>query len=170
MDLFSRKVISWNISSKPDVNLVMTAFKKLMRNIIIPKDLYFILTGVHNTKPFHFGSYWILLILCSHFQRKVILSIIPAVKISSNISKRKNSSGIRCNTSFQKDFSNIYVYTWLWFKLAYILNLTYSSILLFNVLLKLLTTDKITFISYSEQPFSSSISTFCISKFSETSG
>ncbi len=28
MDLFSRKVIAWNISSKPDVNLVMDAFKK----------------------------------------------------------------------------------------------------------------------------------------------
>lgn len=28
MDLFSRKVISWNISSKPDVDLVMNAFKK----------------------------------------------------------------------------------------------------------------------------------------------
>ncbi len=28
MDLFSRKVISWNISSKPDVDLVMDAFKK----------------------------------------------------------------------------------------------------------------------------------------------
>lgn len=28
MDLFSRKVIAWNISSKPDVDLVMDAFKK----------------------------------------------------------------------------------------------------------------------------------------------
>ena len=28
MDLFSRKVIAWNISAKPDVDLVMTAFKK----------------------------------------------------------------------------------------------------------------------------------------------
>ncbi|WP_442858721.1 DDE-type integrase/transposase/recombinase, partial [Anaerotignum lactatifermentans] len=28
MDLFSRKIISWNISGKPDVDLVMTAFKK----------------------------------------------------------------------------------------------------------------------------------------------
>ncbi|MGN0134822.1 MAG: DDE-type integrase/transposase/recombinase [Anaerotignum sp.] len=27
MDLFSRKVISWHISGKPDVNLVMAAFK-----------------------------------------------------------------------------------------------------------------------------------------------
>ena len=28
IDLFSRKVIGWNLSSKPDVDLVMTAFKK----------------------------------------------------------------------------------------------------------------------------------------------
>ena len=28
MDLFSRKIISWNISGKPDVNLVMNTFKK----------------------------------------------------------------------------------------------------------------------------------------------
>ena len=28
MDLFSRKIISWNISGKPDVDLVMTTFKK----------------------------------------------------------------------------------------------------------------------------------------------
>lgn len=28
MDLFSRGVISWNISSKPDVDLVLDAFKK----------------------------------------------------------------------------------------------------------------------------------------------
>ena len=28
MDLFSRKIISWKLSGKPDVNLVMTAFQK----------------------------------------------------------------------------------------------------------------------------------------------
>lgn len=28
MDLFSRKIISWHISARPDVDLVMTAFKK----------------------------------------------------------------------------------------------------------------------------------------------
>ena len=30
MDLFSRKIISWNISGKPDVDLVMTAFKEMI--------------------------------------------------------------------------------------------------------------------------------------------
>ena len=41
MDLFSRKVIAWSISSKPDVDLVMDAFKKAYdkpdcRNIYTP--------------------------------------------------------------------------------------------------------------------------------------
>lgn len=39
MDLFSRKVISWNISSKPDVDLVMTAFKKAYEKRNHPEGL-----------------------------------------------------------------------------------------------------------------------------------
>lgn len=41
MDLFSRKVISWNISGKPDVNLVMTAFKKAYDKRNQPTGLMF---------------------------------------------------------------------------------------------------------------------------------
>lgn len=41
MDLFSRKVIAWNISAKPDVNLVMTAFKKAYDKSNCPKGLMF---------------------------------------------------------------------------------------------------------------------------------
>jgi len=41
MDLFSRKVISWNISSKPDVDLVMTAFKKAYEKRNTPYGLMF---------------------------------------------------------------------------------------------------------------------------------
>ena len=41
MDLFSQKVISWNISSKPDVELVMTAFKKAYDKRKHPKGLMF---------------------------------------------------------------------------------------------------------------------------------
>ena len=41
MDLFSRKVISWNISSKPDVELVMTAFKKAYDKQKHPEGLMF---------------------------------------------------------------------------------------------------------------------------------
>ena len=41
MDLFSRKVIAWNISAKPDVDLVMTAFKKAYDKRNCPKGLMF---------------------------------------------------------------------------------------------------------------------------------
>ena len=41
MDLFSRKVISWNISSKPDVDLVMTTFKKAYYKRNCPSGLMF---------------------------------------------------------------------------------------------------------------------------------
>lgn len=41
MDLYSRKVIFWNISSKPDVELVMTAFKKAYDKRKHPKGLMF---------------------------------------------------------------------------------------------------------------------------------
>ena len=41
MDLFSRKVISWHISGKPDVDLVMTAFKKAYAKRNTPSGLMF---------------------------------------------------------------------------------------------------------------------------------
>lgn len=89
MDLFSRKVISWNTSAKPDVNLVMTASKKLMTKETSLPDLCFILIEDLSILPFPFGSFWILLMICNHFQRKDILLIMLALNVSSNISKRK---------------------------------------------------------------------------------
>lgn len=41
MDLFSRKVISWNLSRKPDVDLIMTAFKKAYNKRNRPNGLMF---------------------------------------------------------------------------------------------------------------------------------
>lgn len=41
MDLYSRKVISWNISGKPDVDLVITAFKKAYTKRNAPFGLMF---------------------------------------------------------------------------------------------------------------------------------
>lgn len=41
MDLFSRKVISWHISSKPDVDLVINAFKKAYSSRKSPYGLMF---------------------------------------------------------------------------------------------------------------------------------
>ena len=41
MDLYSRKIISWNISGKPDVDLVMTAFIKAYKKRNSPCGLIF---------------------------------------------------------------------------------------------------------------------------------
>lgn len=41
MNLFSRKVISWTISGKPDVDLVMTAFQKAYNKRGQPQGLMF---------------------------------------------------------------------------------------------------------------------------------
>ena len=41
MDLFSRKIISWHISARPDVNLVMTTFKKAYEKRNAPYGLMF---------------------------------------------------------------------------------------------------------------------------------
>ena len=41
MDLFSHKIISWNISGKPDVDLVITAFKKAYTKRNAPLGLMF---------------------------------------------------------------------------------------------------------------------------------
>lgn len=41
MDLFSRKIISWHISGKPDVDLVITAFKKAYDKRNQPEGLMF---------------------------------------------------------------------------------------------------------------------------------
>ena len=41
MDLFSRKVISWHISSKPDVELTLTAFRKAYESRKCPYGLMF---------------------------------------------------------------------------------------------------------------------------------
>ena len=41
MDLFSRKIIAWHISNKPDTDLIMTTFKKAYRKRNSPSGLMF---------------------------------------------------------------------------------------------------------------------------------
>lgn len=60
MDLFSRKVISWNISSKPDVDLVMTAFKKAYEKRNHPEGLMYHSDRGSQYTAFSSRSYWIL--------------------------------------------------------------------------------------------------------------
>ena len=89
MDLFSRKIISWNILGKPDVDLVMTAFKKAYTKRNAPLGLMFHSNRGTQYTALHSSSYWILWMLYSHFPRKDILSIMPAVNVSSSTLKKK---------------------------------------------------------------------------------
>ena len=52
MDLFSRKIISWHISSKPDVDLTLTAFKKAYQNRNCPEGLMF-----HSDRGFQYTAF-----------------------------------------------------------------------------------------------------------------
>ena len=92
MDLFSRKVISWHISSKPMLNWLLQLLKRHMKNETLRMDLCFIPTEVRSILPSHSGSFSILLMLCSRFLRKVIPLTMLAANVFSSTSKRRNKS------------------------------------------------------------------------------
>jgi len=52
IDLFSRKVIAWKISDKPDAELVIATFKKAYANRNFPIGLIF-----HSDRGVHFGGF-----------------------------------------------------------------------------------------------------------------
>lgn len=108
MDLFSRKVIAWHISKKPDVELIMTCFRKAYEKRNAPYGCT-TQTGEANTLPLHFGSFWILLMLCSHFPKRDILLTMRAANVFSNISKKKKQTAepIAHCRSFSSLFLNI---------------------------------------------------------------
>ena len=89
MDLFSRKVISWHISSKANVELVITAFKKAYEKRNAPYGLMFHSDRGSSILPSPLGGFSTLLMLCSLFLRKVILLTMLAVNVFSSISKKK---------------------------------------------------------------------------------
>ena len=62
MNLFSRKVIAWNISAKPDVDLVMTAFKKAYDKRDCPKGLMF-----HSDRGSQYTAFAFFLIIVSTY-------------------------------------------------------------------------------------------------------
>ena len=89
MDLFSRKIISWNLSGKLDVSLVLAAFQKAYNLREQPDGLMF-----HSDRGTQYtaGPFRKLLDdlnVVQSFSKKVIPSITPAAKASSNISKKK---------------------------------------------------------------------------------
>ena len=63
MDLFSRKIISWNISNKADSNLNMSTFNDAYKTLIIKEIvllvLCFILTVVLSIQQLPLESFWI---------------------------------------------------------------------------------------------------------------
>ena len=149
MDLFSRKVIAWNISAKPDVDLVMTAVKKAYDKRNCPKGLMFhsdrgsqytafsfrqLLDSLNVVQSFSKKGYPFDNACCEcffkylkkeetnrrtyHSLQELQLSIFEYIEGFYNSrrphgslgmltpNEKKNSSGIRLNASFQKDFSN----------------------------------------------------------------
>ncbi len=53
MDLFSRKVISWNLSAKPDAELVISTFKKAYEKRNAPYGLIF-----HSDQRTQYTAFW----------------------------------------------------------------------------------------------------------------
>lgn len=82
MDLFSLKVITWNIYGKPNVDLVMTTFRKAYEKRNFPYGSCSILTQDLSILLLLSVSFWILTMSFSHFQKRDILSIMHAANVS----------------------------------------------------------------------------------------
>lgn len=59
IDLFSRKVISWNLSYMADVELVMAAFRKAYEARKAPYGLMFHSDRVRSIQHLFSGNFWI---------------------------------------------------------------------------------------------------------------
>lgn len=90
IDLYSRKVISWCLSSSPSVELVLSAFKKAYALRNEPYGLIFhSVTGVRSILLLLSVIFWIPYMLCSHFQKRDTLSATLSVRLSLNTLKRR---------------------------------------------------------------------------------
>ncbi|WP_156951298.1 IS3 family transposase [Lacrimispora aerotolerans] len=85
MELFSRKVISWNISVIPDVNLVMTAFKKAYDRRRCPAGLIFHYDGGSQYTAFAFRQLLDSLNVVQSFSKKGYPFDNASCEISLNI-------------------------------------------------------------------------------------
>ena len=94
MDLFSRKIISWNISSKFMQIWSSRPFRKHIIPEIVQPDWCFTLIEDHSTQPLHFENCLMNWMLSSPSRKRDILLITPAAKVSSNISKKKKPTGV----------------------------------------------------------------------------
>ena len=92
MDLYSRKVISWHISSKANVELVITAFKKAYEKRNAPYGLMFHSDKGSQYTAFTFRQLLDSLDVVQSFLRRVILLTMPVVNVSLNISKKRKQT------------------------------------------------------------------------------
>lgn len=85
MGLFSRKVIAWNISGKPDVDLVIHTFKKAYDKRNCPSGLMFHSDPGSQYTALSFRQLLESLNVVQSFSKKAILLIMHVVNVSSNI-------------------------------------------------------------------------------------
>ena len=89
MDLFSRKVISWHISSKANVELVITAFKKAYEKRNAPYGLMFHSDRGSQYTAFTFRRLLDSLNVVQSFSKKGYPFTMLAVNVFSSISNKK---------------------------------------------------------------------------------
>ena len=89
MDLFSRKVISWHMSTKPDVTLIITALKKTYNRRNAPFGLMF-----HSDRGSQYTAFSFRQLLDSHnivqsFSKKGYPFDTLIANVSSSFSRKK---------------------------------------------------------------------------------
>lgn len=88
MDLFSRKIIGWHLSSRHNVELTMTAFNKAYKKRDISYGLIFHSDQGSEYTAFSFRKLLDSCNVVQSFSKKDILLIMLVVKVSLNISKK----------------------------------------------------------------------------------
>lgn len=93
IDLFSRKIVAYRLSSKIDAKLVTDTFLDAYEKENIRKDLCSIRTEARSTRRRLSVRYWIIAEWYNLFRRKVILMITPWRNAFSSTLKKKKPTG-----------------------------------------------------------------------------
>ena len=94
MDLFSRKVISWHISSKANVELVIAAFKKAYEKRNTPHGLMFHSDRGSQYTAFSFRQLLDSLNVVQSFSKVIPLTMLAANVFSSTSKKKKQIANV----------------------------------------------------------------------------
>ena len=94
MDIFSRKIISWNISSKPNADLVIQTFQKAYYSRNCPAGLMFHSDRGSQYTAFAFRKLLDELNVVQSFSKKGYPFDNACCESSSNISKKKKPTGV----------------------------------------------------------------------------